>query len=44
MDLTENKQDREWMIAWWTQYMLTHSDKDWSGKQKAFIDMFFDHN
>jgi len=36
--MDENKQDREWMIAYWADYITTHPDKDWSQKQKEFID------
>ena len=38
MGLKENDQDREWMINYWTEYIRTHSDKDWSEKQKILID------
>ncbi|MDD5086844.1 MAG: hypothetical protein PHV16_03765 [Candidatus Nanoarchaeia archaeon] len=33
-----NKQDREWMIKYWANYIRTHSDKDWSKQQKELID------
>ncbi len=33
-----NKQDREWMIKYWAEFIRTHSDKEWSKQQKDFID------
>jgi len=33
-----NKQDREWMIKYWADYIRTHPDKDWSKQQKELID------
>jgi hypothetical protein len=34
----ENKEDREWMIRHWANFIRTHSDKEWSKEQKEFID------
>ena len=32
-----NKQDREWMVKYWANFIKTHSDKEWSKQQKEFI-------
>ena len=37
----ENKEDREWMVKYWSDYIRTHPDKDWSEKQRIFIDSLF---
>ena len=33
----KNKQDREWMIKYWANFINNHSDREWSRQQKEFI-------
>ncbi len=33
----KNKQDREWMVKYWAEFIRTHSDKEWSKQQKEFV-------
>ena len=32
-----NKQDREWFIDYWAEYIRKHSDKEWSRQQAVLI-------
>lgn len=35
---SENFKERLWFINYWTEYIKSHSDEDWSKQQKVLID------
>jgi len=36
------KEDREWFIKYWAEYVRTHSDKDWSEQQDIILNAAFE--
>jgi len=40
--MKENQEDRMWMIEWWAEYIRTHTDEDWSEKQRILIDSVYE--
>lgn len=38
METDRNREDRAWMLRYWTDYIKSHSDREWSEKQRVLID------
>lgn len=36
-ELKRNQKDRIWFINKWAEYIMTHSDKEWSKQQNVLI-------
>jgi len=32
-----NKQDRDWYVKFWAEYVKTHKDSEWGRQQSIFI-------
>ncbi len=32
-----NKQERDWYVEFWAEYVKTHKDKEWGRQQNLFI-------
>ncbi len=39
--LEKNREDREWFIIKWAEYVRTHPDGEWSRQQAVLIDSVF---
>ena len=39
--IEKNREDREWFVKKWAEYVRTHSDEEWSRQQAIIIDSMF---
>jgi len=39
--IEKNREDRDWFIKKWAEYVRTHPDKEWSRQQAVIVDSIF---
>lgn len=39
--IEKNREDRDWFIKKWAEYVRTHPDEEWSRQQAVLIDSVF---